>query len=444
MRKILFITLGILALLVVFFPWLASTPFGLPIFTGILSVKFQAEVSIEKMQLSWFGPQSIEGVTLRKPDLVAFITHVKSDVPFWRLSDFGSSFTLDNGNFSFLNYEDSQITNIQAKIEGKKFEAKGSTPMGGLLAMHGTIISNRNFDLLVSIKEIPTIALDKWLKFNGALYQILGSTLNLNGSISLQSRIGKLSFDFSSPQGSGILNGNINDDTLTLKEPIKASLRLSQGLNDLLVHQNQELLRKINAKNPMMLVISPVGFSCPINPFRFDKIQIQEGTLNLNQVQIEGGDSFQSLVTLFNHKAFEKTTDIWFTPAMFSLQNGLLKLSRVDALISKSIHLCTWGDIDIRNDDLQMTLGLPADTLQESFNIHNLSRTYVLKIPIRGSIQNPQFETKGAIAKIAIMSTSKHIPSKGGKVFGGIVNAITQAQDDGDAPPPNRPFPWER
>lgn len=441
-KKTLFIILGLLALLIAFFPLLLSTPVGSPIFTHLLSVKFRGQVSIEKTRLSWFGPQRFEHVTLTKPDLIASIDLLESTVPFWELSNFGSSFRLEDGNFLFPTYQQAQITHVQAKIEGQKLQAKGSTPGGGFLAIQGTVVSKREFDITATIKEIPTIAVDKLLKLNGTLYKILGSTLSFNGTLTHKSQAGKLRFDFSSPNGTAALNGNINDDILTLNQPLKATIRLSDALSELLV--KSELFTAIRAKNPISLLISSEGFSCPLNPFRFDQLQIQRGTLNLGQIQIDAGSSLHSLVQLFDHKAFEKTTDIWFTPALFQLQNGRLQLSRVDALVSKSIHLCTWGDIDIKNDDLQMTLGLPGDTLERSFNIRNLSDSYVLKIPIRGSIKDPQFETKGAIAKIAILSTSKHIPTKGGKIFGGIVNAVTQAQDDGDAPPANRPFPWER
>ncbi len=147
---------------------------------------------------------------------------------------------------------------------------------------------------------------------------------------------------------------------------------------------------------------------------------------------------------IHKNKDFSKEIDIWFTSVAFQIQNGVINLGRVDALLSNSIHVCAWGSVDVKNDQLHMFLGLPADTLEQSFGIQALSRNYVLKIPVYGSISSPEFDTGSAIAKITTMAVSKQIPTKGGKILGGIVNAITQAQDDGDAPPPNRPFPWER
>jgi hypothetical protein len=166
--------------------------------------------------------------------------------------------------------------------------------------------------------------------------------------------------------------------------------------------------------------------------------------LDLGKTKVQSGKSLKSLVKLFKDTHFEKEIDFWFTPVAFQIQSGVITLGRMDALLSNSIHICTWGDVDVNKDELHMFLGLPADTLEKSFGIQTLSRNYVLKIPIYGSISNPEFDTGSAIAKITAMAVSKQIPSAGGKILGGLINAVTQAQDDGDAPPPNRPFPWEK
>jgi hypothetical protein len=137
-----------------------------------------------------------------------------------------------------------------------------------------------------------------------------------------------------------------------------------------------------------------------------------------------------------------KQMSVWFTPLSFSIENGVLHSGRMDALIANSVHLCTWGSIDLQTQKLHMYLGIPADTLKSAFGLKNLSANYVLKIPIRGSVKDPDLKTNSATAKIAAMVAAQQIPKKGA-VLGGLVNAFAQSKEEKDIPPAKHPFPWE-
>ena len=167
----------------------------------------------------------------------------------------------------------------------------------------------------------------------------------------------------------------------------------------------------------------------------------------MGQVRARTGKSLRSLLTLLKSQKIGKEVNIWFSPVSFKVENGLMETGRMDALLADAIHICTWGNIDLLHDRIEMFLGLPADTLANSFGIKNLSRNYVLKIPIQGSTKDPDIATGPATAKIAAMVAAQQIPKvggTGGKVFGGLLNVLTRAKEDEDVPPPNRPFPWEK
>lgn len=445
MKKTILILLIILALFIGFFPYLASTRLGTPFFAKIIQSRFHGNVQIQKVNLTWKGPQRFENISLTSPDLTSKIGLITSNVPFWKLSDLGDSFELQNGSFAFPSYGDEQISNIQAKINGSDIVATGTTARGGSISVRGSIKSKQNFDLLADLREIPSIAIDQLLKMKGILYKTLGPIINFNGSLKFQDVQGTLVFDVSSPNLTSSVNATIANDILTLNKPLVAHLHLSNELSAFLTERiSPKLFTDLSAKNPFHLTIDPQGFSCPINPLKLAELQIGEANLDLGQVRVQSGESLHFLVKLFKNKDFGKKIEIWFTPVTFSIQNGLIQLGRMDALLSQSIHVCTWGDINLQKDKIRMTLGLPADTLEQSFGIQNLSRNYVLKIPIRGSLNNPEFETGPAVAKIATMATAQQIPTTGGKIFGGIVGVFAQAQDEGDTPPPHRPYPWEK
>ncbi|MCC6127622.1 MAG: hypothetical protein IT584_00260 [Chlamydiae bacterium] len=137
--------------------------------------------------------------------------------------------------------------------------------------------------------------------------------------------------------------------------------------------------------------------------------------------------------------------DAWFTPFSFQIRNGAIQTGRLDALLSDSIHICSWGKVNLVSEKLHMYIGLPADTLNRSFQITGLSADYVLKIPLRGTISKPELDTGPAVAQIASMAATQKLPiPKVGKMFEAITKTVSQVKNDKDVPPANRPFPWER
>ena len=131
--------------------------------------------------------------------------------------------------------------------------------------------------------------------------------------------------------------------------------------------------------------------------------------------------------------------DVWFTPLFFSLHDGLLTTSRIDFLIDQTIHICTWGNIDYLSDRLDMYVGLPAETLQQSFGIEQLPADYVMKIALRGTMKKPKLATHAAAAKIAALLAAQK--SSQNWLSSGILGIFGEI--DSNVPPPHRPFPWE-
>jgi hypothetical protein len=330
---------------------------------------------------------------------------------------------------------------IQSKIQGKaEIETVHFSWFGPQILKHVNWVKN---ETKASIEQL-TIHAPFW-SFSGpleikngtvsldpSLAPVLGSTINLNGFVNFKNKKGNTDLEIESSRLKTILKANIIHNNLTIQEPLIASLSPSFGF-----------LKDVQAQNPITLRIEPNGFSCPI-PFSLEKLKIEKGTLDLGKITYQNGPTLAALVSFLHSSRLSqaKQMNIWSTPVQFQLNEAILRLDRVDFLIANSIHLCTWGTINLQKDEINMNLGLTASVLRSSFGIKNVSDPYVLKIPIRGSSKNIEFVTSGATAKIAALLAGEQIPKKG--IFGGIADIFIKPKEDKEVPLAKRPFPWEK
>jgi hypothetical protein len=164
--------------------------------------------------------------------------------------------------------------------------------------------------------------------------------------------------------------------------------------------------------------------------------------LNMGQVLCKNGSSLTSILTILKQKplSYGQEMNIWFTPMHFSLRHGLFHTRRMDALVADSIHICTWGNVNLINEQLHLSLGLTASALKKAFHITNLPRDFVLEIPITGSIKEPIISTEGASAKIAALKASETIFK--GSLPGRILKSFVPTEHN--VPPAHHPLPWEK
>jgi hypothetical protein len=440
MRKTLIGLLIALALLA-FLPQFLSSSFGKPFFERALDKKFNAKVAIGSLHLSWFGPQAFEKTEFSSPDLNGSIESASSNVPLWHLSEFGNGFTLKSGFFSFPRYGALSIGPVNAQVAGHDVQVEGKASQGGFFNINGKIYSKTDFDIAAKFHAMPSSPLDQLLKAKGILSASLGPTFDLSMTALYNQGEGHLDADLSSPNSKAALRGQIAQDALLLKEPFTASLNFTQDLSQAIER------RVLEAKNPITLRIETTGASIPLNPFFLGRLEIGQATLDLGQLVCTGLHPLISLFALLNKSPIASSTDlVWFTPVECALNKGTLTLGRIDALIANSVHLCGWGDVQLPGGTLDMRLGIPADTLEQSLGITSLSRNYVLQIPVHGTMQDPKLDTGPAAAKIAAFVAGKQIfkLSKKTGVLEGLFNQVPLSQEDKEVPPAKRPFPWEK
>ena len=432
--------LFLLLLCLFFLPQILSSSLGKPFFERAFGKKLHANVQIGSLHLSWLGPQRLQNVSLTSPEMTGSIDEVFSDTPLWSLSQFGDSFLLKNGTFSFSAFDHVQLTKVNAKIQNQEVQAEGLASQGGSFSIRGIIHTQSDLDLIADFRDMPPAPLDQFLRANGLLNAALGATMNLSGEIIYHKGAGRLKMDLSSPNSQLSIEGNLIENSLVLTKPLNASLNWNPQLGQILKEKTS--LSLIQALNPFRLSIPADSAKIPLFPFSIEKLKIENGVLDLGQVVFYKIKTVNSLLTLLK-QAPSSHMPVWFSPLFFSIDQGIFYGGRVDALISQSVHVCAWGNIDIASSNLDLIFGIPADTLTSAFEIKGLSRNYVLKIPVRGPISDPSFETKSAASKIAAMVTGQQLSKKAG-IFGTLFDSFSRLNDDQNNPPPNRPFPWEK
>jgi hypothetical protein len=455
---------------IIFFPQILSTTLGKRFLTHLIEKKTHTDAEIEYLHLSWFGPQKITKLTLKSEDFQGSIESIQANVPLWKLDDLltpeklvnlTGDFSLQGGHFHFQskNAPESSLENLNASFrlhEGAAdFTVTAKTMQdnkNGSLSIQGQVSKffepSPDFSIRGQIVSFPTLALARYLAFREHieekdLIEIVGNTFTLEGSVVIHNRRGTCDLTFHAPNGDAQIEGNLNQKVLTLRQALRATLRLTPALaKQLLAGMNPIFLIGIEEKNPIQLRIEPSQFRLFLGrPFRWNSVQIGRGTLDVGKIRCKNGSALASMVSLLKNDFFTHTKEmeIWFTPLSFKLTNGIMQTNRMDALASDTIRFCTWGNIDLVKDNLNMVLGFTAETLRSTFHIKRVPSEYVLQIPMTGTIQKPKLAVAAGEAKIAALLAAQHAP--GGGFSGGLVNIFTQPEHN--VPPPNKPFPWE-
>ncbi len=437
MKKLVFVVFLVFVLCL---PQLISyTPLKLA-FVKLLEHKLEGSLEIDTLRLSWLGPQRAENIRFKNQDLDGTIPSFTSPLPFWQLSQVKHAFSIENGSVQVhaAGYPEALVSHIHAVVQGPKVEATATTTEEGKTGSLKVRADKTGTELDVTANgtNVPTVLVDRLVSANGKLAAVFGPSMNGTFTLKTSGESGTVTIDIDAPNTDVSGSFAYTPSAVTLKEPLLITCQLSPELGTRLLNT------KLQSQTPVLLRIFPDGFVLP-RPFSLDTMQIAHATLDLGKFQIENTPAINSIFNLLKSPRPGQWVNAWFTSADAALQKGTLSLGRVDALIGGSLHLCAWGDVMLSQDKLAMNLGIPADTLQQAFGIQNLGPDYVLKIPVQGTIENPEFVTGPASAKIAAMVAGQVVQKPGpvGTLFG-ILNAATS--DSGDVPPAKRPFPWEK
>lgn len=200
-----------------------------------------------------------------------------------------------------------------------------------------------------------------------------------------------------------------------------------------------------DAQNPVHFTIDSEGFLLPLVPFSRDAIVIKSMKVEPGKQTCKNGKLLTLLLSFLKLSlSGNQEVSVWFTPIFLELEKGIVQVKRADFLFADRFPLAIWGQADIVNNRLDMTLGISPETLSRAFLLISLDKTRFLQVPIRGSIDSPTFDTGRATAKIAALRLQQtwSVPTA---ILGTILNvASSVGADDPPTPPPTTtPFPWD-
>ncbi len=418
---------------------------------------------MDSINLTWFGPQSIKGLKYSDKIMDLDVEKIISNMSLYSFYKTFSSTSkkipffahteITNADIKFHspNYPPAAFYNVNAQIESKNRDVSSITLNGKSQADSDAGMFNANLEIgkfntetEIQCNNLPVIILDQLLfysnpQYQGSLFQILGPKMNLHVTAKLTNNEGPVDIDLASTNCNAAINLNYMKDKITLNSPALITLHLRNSLQlESLKRASPIFASGISANNPIVLRISNDSFVLPINPFNLKKAYVKHAMLDLGKIWVENSGAISTIASIAKQGSGGKTS-IWFTYVNLKLENGILYSDRMDELLNDSIHVCTWGNINLLSKEINMILGICADTLRRAYGLQNLSSDYVITVPIRGTLDNIKIDASAATAKIIGLSAMKQIGGGLGSIVGGV---LTHIDNDNDIPEPKTPFPW--
>jgi hypothetical protein len=295
-------------------------------------------------------------------------------------------------------------------------DAKGNVKVSGVLA--GLFDNTGNFnpagaaaDIKVDVNELPVSLLDILADTNTMLTSVLGDRMKITGTakVDLAKKNGPFNLVTASPLSSAKLDAAMVDGLLQLKEPATAELEVTPALAKYtLAKMNPLLAHAVSADRPVTFTVRKENFEIPVDPYDVKRIEVGEAKAEFGTVILENSGVLQALLALLKTGSGNRLTATT-TPVLAQVKNGIATYERTDIILDNKISVATWGNIDLVQDQVNMVLGLPAETLDKVLNIDGLSADYVMQIPVEGSTSSPKVNWQKAGRDIALLLSSSRL-----------------------------------
>ncbi len=308
-------------------------------------------------------------------------------------------------------------------------------------------------DLQVGVKanatQFPSTALDIACALKKEPFTVfLGPSFDATLDLSLQNTTGPVSFTMSSSKAHIDFVGKMESGSLKLIKDLKADVLLTVELGKFLLKQaNAPSIQSLFAPAPLTLTIPSQGFSFPIHSMNLSEIQIPFMRMDFGKLYCKNKGAMVSFLRQLKSKEPEgKDIQIWFAPMDLHVKQGIIDIERTEILLDKTYDVALWGEVNLPNNSVDMIFGLTAQALKEAFGIQELPDNYVLKIPIKGTLQDIKVKSGTATSKITalLLWQSKALSDAVGPFGGLLKKVIPPPGGDGKAPPPKTPYPWQK
>lgn len=353
------------------------------------------------------------------------------------------------GTISSKNLSEKIAFNMTAQGSSGKGDAAQWNMVGSIdngLTAEGSL-NRQTLSLAVdgNVENLPVPMLCQLICRPGLGRQIetvIGPVLNATIKARLQRMNGPLYLDIKGSNGNILVDSQLYEGVLTLNKDLKAQVVITPQLGQYIFQEYIPIMDGIlSADQPMRLTIDKRGFSLPLRDLTTSTVSIGQATLELGNVKFSNRSQLAKVLTLLT-PANADQIQVWLTPAYISLNNGIVKLERLDLLVNERYPLATWGTVDMEHDKVNMMFGLSGTAIAKAFNVTGIPHDYMLQVPLRGTTSNASVDrTKAAARLSALVAQSQGGPQ--GLVIGTVLDIATGGMTEPKIPAPTtNPLPW--
>jgi|GEM_PF-4040922 len=294
--------------------------------------------------------------------------------------------------------------------------------------------------------SMASSALDAALSLDKEFFTlVLGPSFDASIDLSIENGNGPLSFAVKSPRTQLDLAGKIESGNLLLTKDLGLHFILNHETSRVFLREaNASSIKSLYAPAPITITIPKRGFSFPLHPANISNITIPSGTINFGKIYCRNEGTMIAVLKQLNSKMPEgNEIEIWFAPMEFDVNQSTLTIGRTEVLFAHTYDIALWGTVDLQAKYADMSLGLTADALGAAFGIKNLPSDYVIRIPVKGPLNDVEIKGGSATSKITalVIWQSKTLSNAMGPF--GVLTKVIPPPDSSKAPPPKHPFPWE-
>lgn len=385
----------------------------------------------------------------------------------WVSSGLSAEFLIDNLNIQDkryaqrLNFE-GVIAHAESKALSQKIDVRLSAKQKedlnkySDLTFHATVdnVLDREgkfnkTDLSVAMeakaKQLPAGTLCELGGLDPAIQEKLvaltGPLLDADIKLQLRRMNGPIQAFLQGNNGYISLDGLITNSVLTLKNPFEAVVNVTPELGSTVLQTMIPLLSgSIGAEKPLRIGIAPEGFSMPLKEFNINNVQVGRASIEMGVMYFKNEGQLGKILRIFTPSNSEQIM-VWFTPAYINIENGVLKLERMDMLVTNTYPIALWGIVNLPGERIDMTVGLSAQSLKKAFNVPTLDKNYMMTLPYRGKIGKASIDKTKITTKITAL-TAQVLGGPQGFVLGTAIQLATTLAEDPVPPPTTSPLPW--
>jgi hypothetical protein len=298
--------------------------------------------------------------------------------------------------------------NVAGDEESMAYDFKAHTssiPNKGTIAFQAKF--GKESDFYLHMHETPLAQLCAFFVPNWKVHKKISALFGEKVNVAMQHTTQKVALHVEGPNGRVVGDGFLKDDLIHLSKPLEGEFIVTPHFGPKVLADLVPIFRSVIATDaPISLKIEPDGFTCPLKNFAWEKVNFDKGVIHLGKTLFQMDREINSLLDLLETDA-EETVPIWFTPTYFSMDKGVVRVERFDMLLMQNLPLAAWGDVDMVNNKLKMTLGLTKETLNKAFQVDFLDDSFVMHLPIEGNLERASLHKGKAALSISSLITKQ-------------------------------------